>query len=88
MQIKNFQLSEDENQVLSVLARSGAMSPSRLSAETLILPGKTLELLKGLVENGFVVIRDSKESADGMLVALTPEARDFFEFSSTWQVKR
>jgi hypothetical protein len=53
------------------------MSPGRVSAETLILPGETLNLLKALAEVGMVVLRDDPVSADGQLVAITAQARDF-----------
>ncbi len=73
--------------VLRYLAQGGAMSPSEISARTLILPGETLKLLKNLAGEGLVIMRDSKESADGMLVTLSPEARNMMQFSSSKMYK-
>lgn len=82
MQIKKIELTEEERKILRTLARSGAMSPGRVSAETLILPGETLKLLKALADAGMVVLRDDPGSADGQLVAITGQARDFLEFAA------
>ena len=76
MQVKKVQLSDDDRKVLQTLARSGAMSPSQVSAETLILPGDTLKLLKNLADVGLVVMRDDADSLDGRLVVVTAQARD------------
>lgn len=76
MQVKKVQLNDEERKVLRTLARGGAMSPSRVSAETLILPGEMLKMLRGLADVGVVVMRDDPGSADGQLVALTAQARD------------
>ena len=82
MQIKKIELNDKERKVLRTLARSGAMSPGRVSAETLILPGETLNLLKALADAGMVVLRDDPASADGQLVAITGQARDFLELEA------
>lgn len=76
MQIKKMQLNDEERKMLRTLARGGTMSPSRVSAETLILPGETFKLLRGLAEAGVVILRDDPNSIDGQLVALTAQARD------------
>jgi DNA-binding MarR family transcriptional regulator len=76
MQIKKIELTDEERKVLRTLARSGAMSPSKVSAETLILPGKTLNLLKNMADVGLVFLRDDPASADGRVVVLTAQARD------------
>ena len=76
MQVKKVQLSDDDCKVLQMLARGGAMSPSQVSAETLILPGDTLKLLKNLADVGLVVMRDDADSVDGRLVVVTAQARD------------
>ena len=77
MQMKKVQLDEKERRLLRTLAHGGVMSPSRVSAETLILPGETLKLLKGLADVGLVLLRDDPDSLDGQLVVLTAQARDF-----------
>ncbi len=77
MQIRKIELTEEERKVLRTLARSGAMSPGRVSAETLILPGEALKLLRVLADAGMVVLRDDPASADGQLVEITAQARDF-----------
>ena len=70
-----FELEEKERTVLRALAKRGAMSPSQVAAETWILPGDTISVLKSLSSAGFVVMREDSNSADGMLVAITSEAR-------------
>ena len=76
MPINKMQLNDDERKVLRTLARRGAMSPSRVSAETLLLPGQTLRLLRELADVGMVLLRDDPANADGQLVAITAQARD------------
>ena len=76
MPMNKMQLSDDERKVLRTLARRGTMSPSRVSAETWLLPGQTLRLLKELADVGMVLLRDDPASADGQLVAITTQARD------------
>jgi DNA-binding MarR family transcriptional regulator len=76
MPINKMQLNDDERKVLRTLARRGTMSPSRVSAETLLLPGQTLKLLKELADVGMVLLRDDPANADGQLVAITSQARD------------
>jgi len=72
-----YELEEKEQKVLKTLAQRGAMSPSEVSAETWILPGETLALLKNLSTAGLVLMREDSKSPDGMLVAMTNEARDY-----------
>jgi DNA-binding MarR family transcriptional regulator len=72
-------IDDDEYLLLQTLGPSGAMSPSQISAQTLIPPSKTLSLLKSLADAGLVVIREDADSADGKLVALTAPARDLVE---------
>lgn len=79
MQFKKVQLTDDERRVLRMLARQGMMSPSRVSAETMILPGSTLKLLRNLADVGMVILRDDADSVDGLLVALTAQGRDLLE---------
>ncbi len=82
------ELKDEERKVLQSLARSGAMSPSALAAEMLILPGDTAELLKKLTDEGLVLMRDDTDSADGKLIALSAEARDLLDVGSARQMKR
>jgi DNA-binding MarR family transcriptional regulator len=79
MQFKKMQVSDDERTVLRMLARRGIMSPSRVSAETMILPGNLLKLLRNLADVGMVALRDDADSADGQLVVLTAQGRDLLE---------
>ncbi len=74
-----FQLSDNEQKVLNTLARSGVMSPSQVSAETWLLPGDAMAVLKSLADAGLVQMREDADSADGRLVALTAEGRDLAE---------
>ena len=82
------ELKDEERKVLESLARSGAMSPSALAAEMLILPGNADELLKKLTDEGLVLMRDDADSADGKLVALSADARDLLDTGSARQMKR
>ncbi len=73
--MKRFELEEEERKALQTLARRGAMSPSEVAAETWTLPGKTLSVLRELSSAGFVHLRNDTNSPDGMLVAITSQAR-------------
>jgi DNA-binding MarR family transcriptional regulator len=75
--MKRFELEEIERKVLAVLAEKGATTPSQVAAETWTLPGDILVVLKSLSVAGFVVMRGDANSADGMVVAITQEARDY-----------
>lgn len=72
-----FELEEKERTVLRILSERGAMSPSQVAAETWILPGETITVLKTLSSAGFVLMRQDSNSEDGMLVAITGEARTY-----------
>jgi DNA-binding MarR family transcriptional regulator len=79
------ELDDREQKILNTLARSGVMSPSQVSAETWLLPGDTMTVLKSLAEAGLVQMREDGDSADGKLVALTVDAYDFLENGSVRQ---
>lgn len=76
MEFQRIQLSDDDRKVLRTLARQGVMSPSRVAAETMILPGHTLKMLRNLADIGVVLLRDDPGSVDGQLVMLTAQGRD------------
>lgn len=79
MRAPKISLTENEQKVLRTLSRQGVMSPGRVSAETWILPGETLDTLRSLSDAGLVLMRDDPDSPDGMLVTLTNQARDLFK---------
>ncbi|MCA9919650.1 MAG: hypothetical protein KC445_16945 [Anaerolineales bacterium] len=79
--MKRFELEDEERKVLQTLAKRGAMSPSEVAAETWTMPGKTLSVLRELSSAGFVLLRDDTNSPDGMLVAITSEARVYLNGS-------
>jgi sugar-specific transcriptional regulator TrmB len=81
--MKRFELEEEERKVLLTLAKRGAMSPSEVAAETWTLPGKTLSVLRELSSAGFVHLRNDTNSPDGMLVAITSQARVYLNGSLT-----
>ncbi len=81
--MKRFELEEEERKVLQTLAKRGAMSPSEVAAETWTLPGRTLAVLRDLSSAGFVLLRDDTHSPDGMLVAITSQARLYLNGSLT-----
>ncbi|RMH01252.1 MAG: MarR family transcriptional regulator [Chloroflexi bacterium] len=72
-----YELTEKEKKILQALARRGAMSPGQVSAETWLLPGETLTALKELANAGLVLMRADMNSPDGMLVAITSDARAY-----------
>ncbi|MCA9977355.1 MAG: hypothetical protein R3E31_13405 [Chloroflexota bacterium] len=75
--MKRYELEDKEKKVLQTLAQRGAMSPSQVSAATWLLPGETMSVLKVLSNEGFVLMRNDTNSPDGLLVAITTEARLF-----------
>ncbi len=79
--MKRFELEENERKMLQTLAKRGAMSPSEVAAETWTMPGKTLSVLRELSSAGFVLLRDDTNSPDGMLVAITSQARVYLNGS-------
>ena len=81
------ELDDREQKILNTLARSGVMSPSQVSAETWLLPGDTMAVLKSLAEAGLVLMREDADSADGKLVALTTDGRDLLGMRSAKQMR-
>ncbi|MBE2199100.1 MAG: hypothetical protein IAE79_10850 [Anaerolinea sp.] len=80
--MKRYELEDKEKKVLHTLAQRGAMSPSQVSAETWLMPGEALSVLKDLTSEGLVLMRNDTNSPDGMLVAITTEARTFINRAS------
>ncbi len=66
------ELNDTQKKMLAWIERAGAVSPSRLAAETMMLPDETWGMLNQLAEWGLVVIRDDPDSADGKLVIAAP----------------
>lgn len=64
-------LSAKEERVVEVLRRGGAMSPSEIAVQTLMLPQETFETLARLEKSGYVVVRDAPSTPDGKLVILS-----------------
>jgi DNA-binding IclR family transcriptional regulator len=82
--MKRLQLDESEQKVLTTLAQyGGAMSPSRVAAEAWMMPGETLTVLKTLSNAGFVVMRDDRNSPDGLVVVISQEARTYLSNNLT-----
>jgi DNA-binding MarR family transcriptional regulator len=79
-----FVLNDDEIQVLQALTRYGAMQPSQLGAETLMLPADLNQTLTALADNGLVIVRPD-ETPDGLVVILTSEGRDTLNRNMTSQ---
>ena len=69
------ELSDSQRQLLAWIDRAGAMSPSRLSAETRTPPEETWGQLSQLADWGYVVMREDPESADGTLVFIAPQPK-------------
>jgi MarR family len=66
-------LNDQQRQMLAWIERAGALSPSRLAAETRTPPDDTWGNLTYLAQQGYVVMRDDPESADGTLVFIVPQ---------------
>ena len=66
------ELNDAQKRMLTWIEKAGAVSPSRLAAETMMLPDETWGMLNQLSEWGLVVIRDDPDSADGKLVIAAP----------------
>ena len=83
-----YQLTDNEEKVLTTLAGRGAMSPSQVAAETWILPGDMRTILQGMANAGFVVLREDSNSPDGWLVTITNDARGFVNGNGLNGLKR
>jgi DNA-binding MarR family transcriptional regulator len=70
-----FDLNKDEVQVLQTLSRHGALQPSQLAAETLLLPADLNQVLDGLADMRLVIVRPD-ETPDGQVVILTGDGRE------------
>jgi hypothetical protein len=75
--MKRIKLADNERKVLHTLAQHGAMSPGQVSAETWMMPGETLSLLRVMSDEGLVLMRGDTNSPDGMFVAISSEARHY-----------
>ncbi len=80
--MKQIQLEDKELQVLQTLEERGAMSPSQVSASTWLLPGETLSVLKSLSSAGMVLMRNDTRSPDGLVVAITQDARSYLDVTT------
>lgn len=65
-------LTDDHKHMLLWLERNGAVSPSRLLAQTPLEPKEAWGMLNQLTEWGMVIMREDPESADGIVIILTP----------------
>lgn len=80
----HIKLNAQEQQVLQTLSRKGAMQPSQLAAETLIVPGEINTLLASLADVKFVIVRDDN-TPDGKVVILTGDGKNAVEEGLTSQ---
>lgn len=80
--MRQIQLEEKEIQILQTLEQRGAMSPSQVSASTWLMPGETLSALKSLSSAGLVLMRNDTASPDGLVVAITQNARSYLSYSN------
>ncbi len=68
-------LNESEQKVVDVLKDTGAMTPSQIAVQALMLPSETHDALRWLEKDGYVIIRETPDSADGSMVVLAGEVR-------------
>jgi len=69
-------LSDDEERVVELLRKNGALTPSEISVQTLMGPGQMKQVLHDLEDMGYVVMRDTPDAPDGKLVILSNEMQD------------
>ena len=68
------ELSDNHKKMLAWIQRSGAVSTSRLLAQTDLSPREAWDMLNQLAEWELIIIRDDPSSADGKLVVAAPTA--------------
>jgi DNA-binding MarR family transcriptional regulator len=68
-------LTNQEQGVLQMLSREGALTPSQVAAETLTTPAELNVLLRSLADIRLVIVRDDN-TPDGKVVILTGEGRE------------
>ena len=68
-------LNEKEEKVVNALKGTGAMTPSQIAVETLMLPSETYEVLNELEEDGYIHRLTTSGSADPSMVVLDGEIR-------------
>jgi len=68
-------LNERERKVVDLLKGAGAMTPSQISVKTLMKPSDTHDAIRRLEKDGYVVVRETADNADGSMVALTGDLR-------------
>jgi len=66
------QLNDEQRRMLTWLERNGAVSPSRLLAQTDLAPREAWEMLNQLTEWGMIIRREDPDSADGLIIFITP----------------
>lgn len=69
------ELKDNEKKILAWIEKAGAISPSQLAAETMILPQEMWEMLNRLAERDLVMLRDDPDSVDGKLIFAAPMAK-------------
>ena len=75
-------LNKKEQKVVNLLKDTGAMTPSQIAVQTLMLPSETHDALRQLEKDGYVIIRETSDSADGSMVVLDGVVRSTLAKSS------
>ena len=68
-------LNQEEQKVVDLLKDTGAMTPSQIAVQALMLPSETHDALHRLKQDGYVIIRETPDSADGSMVVLAGAVR-------------
>jgi len=68
-------LNKKERMIVDLLKDTGAMTPSQIAVQTLMLPSETHNTLRRLEKDGYVIIRETPDSADGSMVMLSGDIR-------------
>ncbi|MBS3783524.1 MAG: hypothetical protein KGY78_03685 [Anaerolineae bacterium] len=75
-------LNEREEKVMNALQGTGAMTPSQIAVETLMLPSETYDVLDKLEKDGYIHVLTTSGSADPSMVVLDGEIRSTLSKSS------
>jgi DNA-binding MarR family transcriptional regulator len=75
-------LNKKEQKVVDLLKGTGAMTPSQIAVQTLMVPSETYNVLQRLEKDGYVHMLESSGSADGSMVVLAGEVRSALNKSS------
>jgi DNA-binding MarR family transcriptional regulator len=75
-------LNKKEQRIVDLLKDTGAMTPSQIAVQTLMVPSETYDVLHRLERDGYVHVLESSGNADGSMVVLAGDVRSALNKSS------